>query len=228
MPSGVASSRAVATACLGSSREQGSPCSSSVPSSSATARCPTGRSACSAPSTTCLKSSIRCCGRSSSWVRWWSGRSSPSSPSSCGATGSPWPRSSSPLPSWCPNEPSRRWSLASDRSPRSDRTSKCAATSASSGRASSRATRSSSRRLAGVVTPYLPPRWRPVPWVLVGAGHGGPRLRRGAQPARRHLRRRPRRRHRRRHQHAARCAAWCTDASPVGVAVTASTDFVLR
>ena len=35
-------------------------------------------------------------------------------------------------------------------------------------------------------------------------------------------------RHRRRHQHAARCAAWCTDASPVGVAVTASTDFVLR
>ena len=82
--------------------------------------------------------------------------------------------------------------------------------------------------LAGVVTPYLPPRWRPVPWVLVGAGHGGSRLRRGAQPARRHLRRRPRHRHRRRHQHAARCAAWRTDASPVGVAVTASTDFVLR
>ena len=82
--------------------------------------------------------------------------------------------------------------------------------------------------LAGVVTPYLPPRWRPVPWVLVGPGHGGTRVRRGAQPARCHLRRRPRHRHRRRDQHAARCAAWRTSANPVGVAVTASTDFVLR
>ena len=47
------------------------------------------------------------------------------------------------------------------------------------------------------VSPYLHGRWKIVPWVLVGTGHGRPRLRRRPQPARRDLWRRPRTRHRR-------------------------------
>ena len=80
------------------------------------------------------------------------------------------------------------------------RTSSCAATSTLAGESFVSGHAVLVAALAGVVTPYLPGRWKLVPWALVGRGHGRAGLRRRPQPARRRVRRGARRRHRRRRQ----------------------------
>ena len=88
-------------------------------------------------------------------------------PRLCGATGSPWPRSSSPPPSWCPNGVVKALvtrerpatSIGPDINVRGDVS--LSGESFVSGHAILVAA------LAGIVTPYLPARWRLGP---VGAG----------------------------------------------------------
>ncbi len=92
---------------------------------------------------------------------------------------------------------SRQRSAASARARRSARTSSCAATSTSRGESFVSGHAVLVAALAGVVTPYLPGRWKVVPVGPRRRGHVRARVRRRPQPARRRLRRGARHRHRR-------------------------------